>query len=34
VPNEAAGAELIVPLVLAGAVVVALAWFFLRRRPT
>jgi copper resistance protein C len=34
VPNQAAGAELIVPLVLAGAVVVALAWFFLRRRPT
>ena len=34
VPNQAAGAELIVPLVLAGAVVVALAWFFVRRRPT
>lgn len=34
VDGSGAGAELILPLVLAGGVAVALAWFFLRRRPT
>lgn len=32
--GQPSGGELIVPLVLAGAVVVALGWFLLRRRPT
>jgi methionine-rich copper-binding protein CopC len=32
--GQPSGTELIVPLVLAGAVVVALGWFLLRRRPS
>jgi methionine-rich copper-binding protein CopC len=32
--GQPTGGELIVPLVLAGAVIVALGWFLLRRRPT
>jgi methionine-rich copper-binding protein CopC len=32
--GQTTGSELIIPIVLVGAVVVGLAWFLLRRRPT
>jgi methionine-rich copper-binding protein CopC len=34
VPSQSSGADLIVPLVLVGAVAIGLGWFLLRRRPS